>query len=219
MSLRIALPVALLTACAVAPEDERFIYFTSPTYACGAAADLGCGLALQPVLVRLDGLEGVAESCVSWDGLTLRLALLPGADDARVAAAAAEVLEGDEQRIPESQAAGIESWFGAACCLDLSLHEAGVIATTLTEGLAEEVPLEAADRDRIETILGEELERAFRQAHAAGGGVDRLWEQLPAVRAAFAQRLDFLEPEQRAAVVAFLEHQVCILDSEEAPCP
>ncbi len=219
MSLRIALPAALLASCAVAPVDERFVYFESPTYACGAAPDLGCGLALQPVLICLDALEGVAESRVSWDGLTVRLELLPGADDERVAAMAAAVLDGEEQRIPASRAAGIENWFGAECCLDLSVFEAGVIATDLADGLSGEAQLDAADRDRIEAVLREELERAFRQAHAAGGGVDRLWEEFPAARGAFEERLTFLEPAQRTAIASFLDRKLCAIAPEERICP
>jgi hypothetical protein len=219
MSLRIALPAALLAACAAAPTDERFVYFESPTYACGAAENLGCGLALQPVLMQLDELEGVAESRVSWDGLTLRIELLPGADDARVVAAVAEVLEGDEQRIPASQADVVTAWFGVECCLDLSLYEAGVIATDLADGLSVEAQLDAEDRDRVEDILCKELERAFRQAHAAGGGVDRLWEQFPAARTAFEEQLGFLEPAQRTAITGFLDRQLAALAAGERICP
>lgn len=218
MKLRIAPLLPLLAACAAPAAGERFVYFEA-SYGCGAAADLGCGLALQPVLTRLDALEGVAESRVAWDGLTLRLELQPGADDERVAAAAAAVLEGPQRRIAARDARDVERWFGAECCLDLSLFEAGVLAREFACGLAAEAQLDAPDRERLEALLHADLERAFRQAHAAGGGVDRLWEQVRAGRQAFEQRLLFLDATQRDAIARGLDAGLELLCPDEGASP
>lgn len=216
----VPLASALVAGCVAihseAPVAERFVYFETESYACGAAEGLGCGLALQPALVRLDALDGVAQSAVSWNGRFLRVHLQPDADAERVAAAVATELEGDERLVPARDAAEVESWFGSECCLDLSMYEAGVIASCLVAEVAAEVEIDEPASRQLEAVLREELERAFRQAHAEGGGVSQLWEQLPAGRASLEQRLDFLAPAQRAQVLAQLEES---LGSATEPCP
>ena len=184
----------------------------SDSYECGAAEGLGCGLAIAPVLVAIDELEGVAESSVSWDGRYFRLEILPGADPDGVAVAAAALLEGEACCVaePQGKAAPAEpdEWFNAEQTVALSRHEAEVIASGFTSAIAAEVTLDAAQAERLQTILREELQSAFEGAHAAGGGIDRLWEQVPQARSRFESRLDFLTAGQREQVLAIVDRRL-----------
>ena len=64
--------------------------------------------------------------------------------------------------------------------------------------------------ERLHAVLREELERAFEQAHAAGGGVYRLREQLPVAWPRFEARLtEFLTPEQCERVAAIVARELC----------
>lgn len=202
----------LLAGCAAAPSADETVLLTSETYTCGAEEGLGCGLALAPVLARLDRLEGVAGSWVAWDGRTIRLDLLPGADAERVAAAAGEVLQGSERRISLAEAelprGGHAGWWNAAGTADLSRHEAGVLAERFADEMARELDLAPQDRRQLSDLLRAELEQAFEAAHAAGGGLERLREQMALRRADFEGRLDFLTEAQRAELSAFLDREL-----------
>jgi hypothetical protein len=68
--------------------------------------------------------------------------------------------------------------------------------------------LDAAASERLGDVLQEELERAFERARQAGGGVHRLYEEVPSARAAFEALLEFLTPEQRAKVSAALDRRL-----------
>jgi hypothetical protein len=199
---RIVAATLLLAGCATLPTRDRVAHLASESYACGAAEGLGCGLALAPVLRAIDAVEGVAESRVAWDGRAFRIELMPGADAERVTAAAAAVLEGASRRIAASELTdGVDKrWLDAEQTVQLSRFEAGVIAADLSADIAAEVTLDAETRRRLDAVVGEEVERAFERAHAAGGGVHRLWEQLPLARFEFERRTSFLTPAQRAAI-------------------
>jgi len=206
-------PVALLVllaACGRSASSDGVVVLESGSYGCGVEEGLGCGLALAPVLATLDDIEGVEHSAVSWDGRRFRITLEPGADGERVAAAAASVLEGDERRVAAATASGgaDEHWWNAEGTVALSRHEAGVLGADLAADLVVEAELGDEDARRLATILHEELEGAFERAHAAGGGIHRLWEELPAGRAAFEERLEFLDAERRARVAAFLDREL-----------
>jgi hypothetical protein len=197
----------LLSSCAAPADGGRVLYLESEGYGCGAAPGLGCGLALAPVLAALDELPGVLASSASWDGRYVRLALRPDADEARVFAAAASLLEGTERRVAASQvpdAVG-RAWYGSQETVALSRHEAGVLAADFARDIAVAVTLDATARERLQAELRVGFEQAFERAHAAGGGVGRLWEQFPQARRKFEQRLTFLSAEQRAGVSAFLD--------------
>jgi hypothetical protein len=63
--------------------------------------------------------------------------------------------------------------------------------------------------ERLHNVLREEFERAFEQAHVAGGCVERLWEQLPEAMPRFESRVTvFLTPEQREQVLAVVEREL-----------
>ena len=194
--------------CASAPP--RFVLLESDAYACGAAPDLGCGLAIAPVLATLDDLEGVQESRVSWDGRTFQIELDSDADPERVAAAASDVLGGEVQvaaaGVTEA-AAGPEhaAWLDSTQTVALSRREAEVLAASFVAELPPEVTSDPASREQLHAALREELERAFERAHEAGGGIAALWDQLPEARAAFESRLSFLTPDQRALLASFLD--------------
>jgi hypothetical protein len=208
--LRLAPLAGLLAGCAAAPASERLVLLETDAYACGAAEGLGCGLALAPALTALDEVEGVAESRVSWDGRYFRIDLLPGADAERVAAAAGNALEGSERRLPASDLPGGAGagWWNAAGTVELSRYEARVLAERLTAGIAQEQELPAETRQQLSTFLHAELKQAFEQAHAAGGGIERLREQVPQRRADLASRLDFLTAAQRAEVLGYLDREL-----------
>ena len=201
-----------LVACA-SSSRSRYVLLESESYRCGAAEGLGCGLALAPKLEELDALEGVAESSVSWDGCTFRIELLPGADPERVTSAAEAKLEGEACCVtePRGQAASAqgERWFNAEQTVALSRHEASVIAAGFSAAVGAEVPLEEQSAERLHAVLREELEAAFERAHAAGGGVQRLREQLPGAWPRLEARLaEFLTPGQQEQVLAVLAREV-----------
>lgn len=203
---------ALLAACATSTAGTRFVVIESDSYGCGAVDGLGCGLAIAPVLDKMDQLDGVAGSSVSWDGKYFRIEVLPGFDPDRVATAASSMLEGEACCVtaPRGQArpGAPDQWFNSKQTLALSRHEAEVLASDFATEVAAEVALDAKTSERLHVVLHEELERAFERAHAAGGGVHRLWEQLPQTRASFESRLDFLGTEQREQVLACLDRKL-----------
>jgi hypothetical protein len=202
-----ALLVVSLPACSVlGGKREPFLVLESASYKCGASEGLGCGLAIAPALARLDALDGVQESRVSWDGRWFRLQLEPSADADRVAVEAQAILEGPEQRVDAKDAPGENAgWWDADGTLELSLHEASELAADFTADIAAAAQLDEPKREQLGALLREELAHAFERAHAAGGGVPRLWEQLPAARAAFEQRLDFLTALEKSKVSEFLD--------------
>jgi hypothetical protein len=202
-----ALLLVPLAACSLfGSKREPFLVLESGSYKCGASDGLGCGLAIAPALMRLDALEGVRESCVSWDGRWFRLQLEPGADADRIADEAETILEGPEQRVAAEDAPGEEAgWWNAEGALELSLHEASELAADFTADIAAAAELDDTKRDQVGALLREELAHAFERAHAAGGGIPRLWQQLPAARAAFDRRLDFLTALEKSKVSEFLD--------------
>jgi hypothetical protein len=211
MTLRLLFAASLLAACA-APAP-RTVLLESASYGCGAADGLGCGLAIAPVLHRIDALDGVAGSSVSWDGRTFRIEIEPGADPEQVGAAAAALLEGEACCVTESRGKAApgepDRWYDEEGTLALSRHEASVIAAHYSSVIAAEVALEPATAERLHTVLREELERAFEQAHAEGGGVHRLMEQLPESWPRFEARMaELLTPEQLDRVTTIVGREL-----------
>jgi hypothetical protein len=204
----------VLGACAAPATGARAVVLESDAYGCGAAPGLGCGLAIAPVLAEIDGLDGVAWSGASWDGRLFRIELEPGADPERVAAAVAAVMTGEERRA--AAPSGADAWYDAPGTVALSRHEAGVIAADLLAQLRAEVELDQAEAERLQALLRADLERAFERAHAAGGGVHRLWGELPEVRVGLERRLDFLAPEDRALVLAFADRELAAAPTQDA---
>ena len=206
----------LLASCAATdapPDSPRVVVLESPFYGCGAVEGLGCGLAIAPVLHRIDELPGVDESSVSWNGQRFRIELVAGADPGQVSAAALAVLEGDACCVTDSRGtaapAADDAWFDEAGTVELSRHEAGVIASDFAAEMAAELALEPDVAVGLRAALREELERAFEAAHAAGGGVDRLWEQVPAATERFEARLvELLPVEKRAQAMAIVEREL-----------
>jgi hypothetical protein len=211
--MRLLIASALLLAGCAAPGGPRFVVLESESYGCGAAEGLGCGLAIDPVLRSIDELEGVAESSTSWDGRFFRIEVRPGADPDGVAAAAAALLEGEACCVTEPRGkadpAQPDAWFNTEQVVELSRHEAGVIAADFASEIGAEVELERTASERLHTVLREELTHAFEQAHASGGGVQRLWEQLPAAWPRFEARIaEFLTPAQCEQVSAIMAREL-----------
>jgi hypothetical protein len=211
--MRFAIAALLLTAgCASTSSSSRFLYLDS-AYCCGAAEGLGCGLAIEPVLHRIDRVEGVKESATSWDGRRFRIEIQPDADRDEVAEAARGILEGDNTCKVAPQDAVSPShpgeWFNAEQTVELSRYEASVIASNRASKVAAELNLEPSVASRVEMVMREELEHAFERAHAAGGGVPRLAVEARAGLPAFEARLaEFLSPEQCKQVSAILAPSV-----------
>jgi len=210
--VRLALALSLLAGCA-STGSSNFLILESQSFGCGAVEGLGCGLALAPVLQSLDELDGVLESRVSWDGRTFRLELEPGADSGSVVVAAAELLECEACCVttPRGEAAPAPAgrWFDREETVALSMHEAGVIAADFASEITAEVELDPAPAERLHALLREELEHAFRSAHEAGGGVARLWEELPSAWPRFEARLaEFLTPEQVQQVTTIVRREM-----------
>lgn len=211
--MRLSTILALLLVACASPGDRRFVILESDSYGCGAAEGLGCGLAIAPVLEQIDALPGVEQSSVSWDGRYFRIGLIPGADPDRVAAEAASLLEGEACCVtpPRGKAdpAGPDRWFDVEKVVELSRHEALVIASGFMSEVQAEVELEPQAREHLSTVIREELEGAFERAHAAGGGVQRLWDQLPEGWGRLEARLtEFLSEDQARAVLAVIERQI-----------
>jgi hypothetical protein len=208
----LSLAALLLAACATS-GDQRYVILESDSYGCGAAEGLGCGLAIAPVLEQIDTLEGVEESSVSWDGRYFRIELVPGSDPDRVAAEATSLLEGEACCVTASRGkakpAEADQWFNSEQTLALSRHEASVIAADLMAEVQAEVELEPDAAEKLGTVFREELERAFEQAHAEGGGVYRLREQLPEGWTRLEARIaELLSQDQARAVLAVLEREI-----------
>jgi hypothetical protein len=199
----LAVVAAFVAACASAPHGEPVVFVAADGYACGAAEGLGCGLALAPVMAEIDRLEGVAECRVAWNGRRFRIVLDRGADGARVANAVAARLEGRFD--PDASAANEDVWLNATETIELSRYEATRIAAEHAGEIATELALAPEASRKLESVMLEELTVAFERAHAAGGGVDRLWEQWPDAERRFQARLpSFLTPEQCTRVSAIL---------------
>jgi hypothetical protein len=101
--------------------------------------------------------------------------------------------------------AGSRARYGSARTIALSRHEAGVLAADFARDISRPVAMDGAARERLEAELRAGFEQPFERAHAAGGGVDRLWEPLPRARIGFERRLAFRSAGQRAGVAAFLD--------------
>ncbi len=211
--MRLRIVATLLLAGCTVRGAPRFVLLESDSYGCGAAEGLGCGLAIAPVLHRIDELEGVAESSVSWDGRYFRIEVLHGADPDGVATAATALLEGEACCVTSSRGkaahAQPDQWFNEEQTVALSRHEASVIASDFASKIEAEVTLEHDAAERLHTVLREELEIAFEHAHAAGGGVERLWEQLPDAWPRFETRIaEFLPTEQREQVAVVVAREL-----------
>jgi hypothetical protein len=209
---QLAAATLLLAGCATGAASGRVVVLESDSYGCGAVEGLGCGLAIAPVLETMDRLDGVAESSVSWDGRTFRIEFARGADPERVAAEAAELLEGEACCVtpPRGKAkpGTPDEWFDSRRTVALSRHEADVLAAEFVEAVSAETALDAEASERLHAVTREELRQAFERAHAAGGGVERLHDQIPEARARFAARLEFLAPERRDQVLAALDRRL-----------
>lgn len=219
MDVRRLLAFVTLVAlgCAAAPQRDRLIVLESAGYGCGAVeSGLGCGVAIQPVLARIDELDGVSESRVSWDGSQFLLELEPGADQACVTQAAAAVLEGSAKRAdPKAEDAAVASyragdrWLARSRTVELSRVEAREIANKYGPAVAREVKLDTATAEQLQAAMLEELTRTFEETHSEGGGLDRFRDKLRGTWERFEGKVAaFLTPAQRDHVGEILKRKV-----------
>ena len=163
------------------------------------------------MLAQLDDLEGVAESRVDWTGVRFLLSLDTDAPPLRVAEAAAEILGEGARILDESETRAAvdayrkgETWMRAGETLRLSEFEAGVLARRYGGEAAQELGLEADDRQRLIELFEGEFKRAFERTHS-GRGIEGVPDE---IEAAAERILDasagFLSPEQRAALADYL---------------
>ena len=200
--MRLEIATAVLLASCAAPGGPRFVLLESESYGCGAVEGLGCGLAIAPVLDEIDGLEGVAESSVSWDGRYFRIEVLPGADPDHVASAAAGLLEGEACCVTASRGraapAEPDQWFNAER-LDAADgppdgHQAGAERVPAAR-LGASTGLDARAEARILAALERALSARSRQAPDSGARAatatrssGRGWARHESLTAAFPGR-------------------------------
>ena len=163
------------------------------------------------MLARLDEIPGVKESRVDWTGRRFLLTLETSSSPSRVADEAASALgEGAEvlgENDTEAAVADLrrgESWMRAGETLQLSRHEAHVLARRHGEEAARAIGLSDDATRKLVALLESELDRAFERTHAAGSGA-RVQDE---ISAAVARTVDaargFLSADEQLA----LEQQV-----------
>jgi hypothetical protein len=159
----------------------------------------------------LDEIPGVAESRVDWSGRRFLLALEPGSSASKIAEEAAStlgegaiVLDADATRDAVADLSHGEAWMRAGETLQLSRHEAHVLARRHGEEAARAIGLSEDATKKLVALFEAELDRAFERTHAAGSGA-RVQDEISAAveRTVDAARAFLSADEQRA-----LEEQV-----------
>ncbi len=183
-------PAAAEPARKADPDHE--VVFKAQGLACPAVKGIGCGHMLFPVLGRLDKLDGVAASSANYTGTLVRVTLAPGADRAKVEAAARKALAEDAgEAVPLTggdlrRALEREQWRGAGRIGELSAVEFRTVGLYRIHTFAEAEKLDRVTADKLEAIAGRQWERIAREA--AGGKANapadwgrRFKQALPAV--------------------------------------
>jgi hypothetical protein len=200
--------LAIGASCSATSHDNSLL-LRSKSYGCGAVEGLGCGLALQPALEKIDKVEGVDRARVSWDGKLILISLKPGADGDTVVSSAQKVLDGavrvpltvKEDAPPASGPA--QRWFDSKETIELSKYEAEQVTARVEQELAGEVKVDQKDLPQLRAALRAAAIGAFERAHAKGGGVERLQPEFPEAMKDFSDRIaKFLPPEKCKEVMA-----------------
>ena len=143
------------------------------------------------MLARLDKVPGVVESRADWEGELVLIRLSPGASLDDVLAGAKSQLGSRTQRLdPESERRSLASfrrgdrWLNSKETLDMSRHEAQVLGKKFADHAGARARLTASQRQRLESLLTEEINAKFEKNHASGEGIgttsEREWSEMEA---------------------------------------
>jgi hypothetical protein len=170
------------------------------------------------VLARLDDLPGVARCRVESSGRHLALDVVPGADPAGVARAAAAALGRPARALGEAEARAQldgrprgDPWLSAAEVMALSYVEGRILAVRVSAAAGREAGLDADDRDRLAEAVRVEVFAAVERVHAEGGRASSSWfyDDWPEIASrVLARARAFAPPDRVAALGAGLERAV-----------
>lgn len=161
------------------------------------------------MLARLDKVPGVAESRANWEGQLVLILLTPDASLETVLAGARSVLGPRTRRLdPAAEGEHISSfrrgglWMSSKETLRMSRHEAQVLGKRFADRAGERAKLSERQRQRLESLLVEDINAAFERNHATGEGLGaaatREWSGM---EARFTRALDFMTSGQIDFVV------------------
>jgi hypothetical protein len=163
------------------------------------------------VLAQLDEIPGVRASRVDWTGRRFLLELEPDTSSSKIAEAAASalgdgavVLDADATRAAVADFSSGEAWMRAGETLQLSRHEAHVLARRHGEEAARAIGLSEGATKKLVALFEAELDRAFERTHAAGSGARVQDEISAAVERTVDAAREFLSADELRA----LEEQV-----------
>lgn len=164
-------------------------------------------------MAQLDQVDGVAESRVDWTGRYFLLKLTPGGAPDGVALRAASSLQGAKRLDAAREAEQIaayqrgEPWMRSGETLQLSEHEARVLANRFGTKAAEAAGLDADQTKRLLEILQEELTSAFTRLQGNDAQLQKKFRQeCPALLSRTAERgRAFATDEQIRIITESLE--------------
>lgn len=164
------------------------------------------------MLVRLDEIPGVEASRVDWTGRRFLLTLQPGSDPDVVAERAAGALGADTLILDDAETLACvdayrdgEAWMRSGQTLQLSRHEAKVLAERFGGEAAEELGLSPDETRKLVDLFEAELTRTFERRHAGKGGVPSPEELEGAVDRILDSSRRLLNAEQQAGLETYLE--------------
>jgi hypothetical protein len=162
-------------AKAAKPADpDREIVFKAQGLTCPAVKGIGCGHMLFPVLTGLDKLEGVTGSSANYTGTLVRITVAPGADRAKVEAAARKALAEDAgEAVPLTgddlrQSLEREHWRGASRIGELSAIEFKAMALYRIRKFSTAEKLDQTTADKLVAIAEGQWQRVAKEAATAG---------------------------------------------------
>lgn len=137
---------------------------------------------LAPVLVRLDGIPGVAASRTEASGRWFLLELSPGADREAVLRGAAEVLGRGARLLSDGEASAQlaarprgDLWLSAREVAGLSYAEGRILAVRIPAAVARSVPLPPEAVPALAEAVRAEVFAAVEAVHAEGGRKSGGW--------------------------------------------
>jgi hypothetical protein len=167
-------PTAEPAKAAKPADPDREVVFRAQGLTCPAVKGIGCGHMLFPILTGLDKLDGVAASSANYTGTLVRVSLAPGADRAKVAAAARKALAEDAGEVAPltgddlRRALEREHWRGAGRIGELSAIEFKAMALYRIRKFIAAEKLDQATADKLVGIAEGQWEQVTKEAAAAG---------------------------------------------------
>jgi hypothetical protein len=167
-------PAAEPAKAAKPANPDREVVFQAQGLRCPAVKGIGCGHMLYPVLSGLDKLDGVAGSSANYTGTLVRVTLAPGADRAKVEAAARKALAEDAgEAVPLTggdlrRALDQEHWRGASRIGELSAVEFKAMALYRIRKFVAAEKLDQVTANKLVAIAEGQWQRVTKEAAAAG---------------------------------------------------